>query len=143
MISYLKASPVAIVMGLVAGLMAMTAMPGLMDFGREQYERLRPVITDWKVTESRIEADDLIVHGTMKKTRDCLLVPPAVARDVEGNAYLLESEAAWRPKDSSSELQPWGPWRVHGWTGQRLKFLMVYLCAGNTPTVIAVGSYPK
>ena len=143
MISFIRSSPVAVVLGLMGGVMMMTAVPGLLDYGREQYERLRPVITDWKVTKSLVEDDDLIVSGTMYKTRDCLLVPPAVARDADGIAYTLESEAAWRAKDASDEKQPFGPWRVHGGANKRLKFLMVYICAGNTPTVIAVGSYPK
>lgn len=143
MISYIRASPIAVTFGLFIGLLAMLALPGVMDYGREQYEKLRPVIADWKVVEARAEQDDLVLHGTMLKTRDCLLVPPVIARDTAGQSYILESEARWQAKDASDEKQTWGPWRVRGAVGKKLKFLMVYICSGNTPTVIAVGTYPK
>jgi hypothetical protein len=142
MIQTIKTSPLAIFMGACAGLFTAILAPGLLDFGREQYENLRPVISDWKVTTADVVGDDLIIHGTMRKNRDCLLVPPVIARDLSGVPYLLESVTAWRSKDASMELQPWGPWIVKGGVGKKLKFTMVYMCGGNYPVVLSVGTYP-
>lgn len=143
MIRTIRDSPLAIGIGLLVGLLMVTAAPGVMDYGREQYEKIRPVISEWKVTKAETDGDDITLSGTMLKNRDCLLVPPVIARDLAGTPYLLESLSSWRSKDASNEIQPWGPWTVRRGAGKKLSFVMVYMCGGNYPTVIAVGTYPK
>jgi hypothetical protein len=143
MIKFIQSSPIAIAIGLLFGFLFMALAPAILDFGREQYERLRPVVSDWEVTNAKVDGDDLTVSGTMHKNRDCLLVPPVVARDLAGTPYLLESQLAWKSKDSSAALQPWGPWTVRNGAGKKLRFVMVYLCGGNYPSIIDVGTYPK
>jgi hypothetical protein len=76
----------------------------------------------------------------MRKVRDCLLIPPVVARDEKDRPYRLEA-SIWAHKDSSDTLQPWGPWRVVNGAGRSLRFSMIYMCGGNYPTIVAVGKY--
>jgi hypothetical protein len=143
MIQVIRSSPIAIAIGMFIGLFIVISVPGILDIGREQYEKLRPVISDWSVTSSDVVGDDVVLRGTMRKNRDCLLVPPVIARDLSGAPYLLESLTSWRSKDASDELQPWGPWLVRGGAGKKMKYVMVYMCGGNYPSVIEVGVYPK
>ena len=107
----------------------------LLDVRDQRY----PVITDWAVTHAVVEGEDVVLRGTMRKRRECLLVPPVIARDVGGVPYTLSAE--WRAKDSSAETIPWGPWRIVAGAGRALSFTMVYICAGNRPNIVAVGSY--
>ena len=99
-----------------------------------------PVITDWAVTHAVVEGEDVVLHGTMRKRRECLLVPPVIARDTAGVPYLLLA-GIWAAKDSSIKSLGWGPWRIVAGAQRELAFTMVYLCAGNRPNIVAVGSY--
>ena len=98
-----------------------------------------PVITDWKVTQAVIEGEDVVLQGTMRKRRECLLVPPVIARDLGGVPYRLLAE--WRAKDSSPKTIPWGPWRIVAGAQRELAFTMVYVCSGGRPNIVQVGSY--
>ena len=98
-----------------------------------------PVITDWAVTHAVVEGEDVVLQGTMRKRRECLLVPPVIARDLVGAPYVLLAE--WRAKDSSAKVIPWGPWRIAYGARRDLSFTMVYICSGARPNIVAVGSY--
>jgi hypothetical protein len=101
---------------------------------------MHPVITDWKIGAVAIDGADLVLTGTMRKTRDCLLIPPVVARDEKDRPYRLETQL-WAHKDASTDVQNWGPWRVINGAGHSLRFTMTYMCGGNYPTIVAVGKY--
>ena len=99
-----------------------------------------PVITDWAITHAVVEGDDVVLRGTMRKRRECLLVPPVIARDTADVPYLLIT-GIWAAKDSSIMSQSWGPWRIVAGAQRHLSFTMVYLCAGGRPNIVQVGSY--
>jgi len=98
-----------------------------------------PVITDWAVTHAVVEGDDVVLRGTMRKRRECLLVPPVIARDLAGVPYELLAQG--RARDSSQKTIPWGPWRIVAGAGRDLSFTMVYVCSGSRPNIVQVGSY--
>jgi len=139
-IRFAIANPLTIVIGVAIGFFAAILSPALSEFFMEQYESLRPVIKDWKITGTVTEGDDITLTGTMRKTRDCLLVPPVIARDLSGRPYNVETPM-WRAKDASEDLQSWGPWRVVRGAGVTLKFTMVYMCGGSRPTIVSVGKH--
>lgn len=101
---------------------------------------LYPVITDWVVTQAVVIGDDVVLRGTMRKQRECLLVPPVIARDTAGVPYVLLTDL-WAAKAASRKAISWGPWRIVAGAHRELEFTMVYLCAGNRPNIIRVGSY--
>lgn len=103
-------------------------------------DQVSPVITDWKITSAVEHGNDLILKGTMKKHRDCLHVPPPVARDSSGDVFPLTS-ILWAPKDAKDETQSWGPWIITDGAGRGLQFSMVYICAGSRPNIAIVGVY--
>ena len=43
--------------------------------------------------------------------------------------------------DFYSRAFGWGPWRITAGAGRELEFTMVYLCAGNRPNIVDVGSF--
>ena len=132
-------SPLVAVVGLTTGFFAALLAPAWWAFVVEQYDNLRPVITNWTITAVEVQGDDVILSGTMHKTRDCLLLPPPIARDASGKPYNIETPM-WRPKDASTALQPFGPWIIQGAVGKQLTFSMVYMCRGNAPTIVHVGA---
>ena len=140
MMHVVRTSPIAIGFGAVFGVAFAISLPGIFDYGREKYEEVRPVVTDWKISNTFVDGEDLVLSGTMHKVRDCLLIPPPIARDSNGVPHKLTT-SMWSPKDASSDLQTWGPWRVVGGAGKSMKFSMVYMCGVSRPTIIAVGSY--
>lgn len=140
MIARIWNSPIASMMGLVGGFVLAAASPGWWDIVRSWYEDLHPVVTDWQIGSVSIEGADVVLSGTMRKNRECLLVPPVVARDENDRPYRLEAPM-WSHKDAAAELQTWGPWRVVNGAGRSLKFTMIYMCAGNYPTIVGVGKY--
>ena len=115
------------------------AWPVWSDWMLDWRDETFPVITDWKVTQAVVEGEDVVLRGTMRKRRECLLVPPVIARDLGGVPYRLLAE--WRAKDSSPKTIPWGPWRIVAGAGRDLSFTMVYVCSGSRPNIVQVGSY--
>ena len=140
MVRYVKEHYLTMAFGSLLGTALVFSAPALMDYGAEQYDQLRPVVRDWRVTEAFVNGQDVTLSGTMLKVRDCLLIPPPVARDDRGRPYAVETPM-WRPKDALPIMQGWGPWTVLDGAGKRLRFSMVYLCSGARTTIVDVGSY--
>jgi hypothetical protein len=138
---YVTKQPAFLALGVVFGFVLAALFPAWSDYIYEQYNDARPVVKDWKVLEAHVEGNDLLLSGVMHKTRDCLLVPPAIARDNAETAYIVEADL-WRAKDASLDLQPFGPWKVVGGAGRKLTFTLVYVCSGNHPTIVRIGNYP-
>ena len=141
----IKASPLTAAFGAIIGFMLLLAMPAVLDLGREAYDTLRPVADHWTVTDAQIDGADAVLSGTMVKHRDCVYVPPTLARDAKGRNYQVTSASPTPGKtwDASPYPQQWGPWRVSGGANMRLTFIVVYLCAGNTPTVVELGTWER
>jgi len=132
-------SPIVAIVGLSFGFFAALLAPAWWAFVVEQYDQMRPVVTDWTVTSVEVQGDNIVLSGTMHKTRDCLLLPPPIARDAAGKPYNIETPM-WRPKDAGPALQPFGPWIVQGAVGKQLTFSMVYMCGRDRPTIVQVGT---
>jgi len=143
MMHVVRTSPIALGFGAIFGLIIAMSLPGLYDYGREQYEAARPVVRDWTVTDNFTDGDDVVLSGTMRKVRDCVYLPPTLARDDGGQNYTVTSTSptAGRTWDASTLPQHWGPWRVSGGAGKRLSFIVVYMCGGSYPTIIELGSH--
>lgn len=144
MISYVKQNAVVIFIGLLLGPATLIIMPGVADIGNRAYDHIAPVIVEWRVTESRTVGEDLIVSGTMVKQRDCLFIPPTLARDEHGRNLLVLSTSPTAGKSWAADDKPqrWGPWQVVGGAGKRLTFINLYQCWHGTPTVSELGTYP-
>jgi hypothetical protein len=118
--------------------------PALLEAGELGYDRLRPIVVDWKVTESHIEGDDVILSGSMIKQRDGLFVPPTLARDLHtGRNYPVMSSAptAGRTWAASNNPQSWGPWTVKGGANKELLFINIYMSDGYRPSAVELGVY--
>jgi hypothetical protein len=118
--------------------------PAMLDAGEMAYDRMRPVVVNWVVTDERSEGDDLILSGTMVKQRDCIFLPPTLARDMSsGRNYAVSSAAPTAGKTwaASSDPQSWGPWTVKGGAGKRLMFANVYICGDHRPSAVELGIY--
>jgi hypothetical protein len=140
----MRAHPITAAVFTVIGFLAASLTPMWVDITRDVYDSLRPIITEWTVENAIQDGDDLVVSGTMIKHRDCVFVPPTMARDALGRNYTVFSSSPTAGKSwaASGEPQHWGPWRVHGGIGKRLTFVNVYLCDGY-PSVIDLGVYGK
>jgi hypothetical protein len=137
----LAKQPILLLAGVLIGFIIAFLSPAWITFVLEQYGNMHPVVRDWRVTEATVDGEDVTVSGVMRKTRDCLLVPPVIARDQRDKPYVVETPL-WRNKDASPELQPFGPWKIVGGAGKRLTFVLVYMCGGNVPNIVTVGRYP-
>lgn len=117
--------------------------PAMWNFVSEEYQFLNPVATQWKVLDQHVEGADLWLSGTMVKRRDCLYVPPPIARDSQGRSHrvISHSKTAGVPWDSTDQPQTFGPWQIDEGAGQFLTFAIVYVCAGNMPTIVELGTY--
>ena len=104
---------------------------------------LLPVNTDWHVTDARRDGNNLILTGTMRKRRDCVFLPPVIARDDSGQNYRLIHASPNRGSNwaSSAEPQKFGPWIVEGAAGKRLTFTSVSECHSLWPTFSELGTY--
>lgn len=144
MISYLKANLGVITLGVVLGPVMLVTWPGFAEIGAKIYDRWNPVITDWVVTESRTDGEDLIVSGTMIKQRECVFIPPTLARDEHGRnlQVLSTSPTAGKSWASSDQPQRWGPWHVTGGAGKKLVFINLYQCWHASPTAMELGRFP-
>ena len=106
-------------------------------------DQVRPVIVEWRVTDARVEGADVILSGTMVKQRDCIYLPPTVAKDQTGRNYAVESTSPTAGKTwAASDLpQHFGPWRIPGGAGKTLEFINVYVCGENRPSIVRLGVY--
>mgnify|MGYP000134343334 FL=1 len=130
---------------LLGGLIAMFVifMSGpLFTLGRAAYDELVPVATNWRVLDWRTEGDDIVLSGLMTKQRECVYVPPPMARDELGQNYELVnlSPANGGTWAVSGHPQKWGPWRVAGGAGKRLTFHILYSC-GSEVSISDLGTF--
>jgi hypothetical protein len=143
-INYLKNNWMVIVAGLLLSPVLLAVSPIAFEAGSSMHDRMVPIVTDWRVTESKTEGTDLIVSGTMVKNRDCVFLPPTLARDEKGLNHRVISTASaggatWAADDAP---QQWGPWRVPDGAGKSLVFINVYLCGTGRPSIIELGTFP-
>jgi hypothetical protein len=142
-ISSMRNSPVIVFIGLIAGFAVAMGAHSLSDAGISLYDSFRPVATDWKVTNAGVIDDTLVLYGTMVKVRNCIFVPPTIARDSSGTNYQIESGSHTSGKTWAAGHNPqkWGPWYVKGAVGKRLTFINVYLCGASRPVVVELGIF--
>jgi hypothetical protein len=142
MISYVKNAPVVSAISLLVGFFLASSVPAVYDFGTSVYDGLRPVASDWKVNSKFTDGNDLVVSGTMVKNRSCMFVPPTLARDAFGKNHLVISTSPTSGKTWAADESPqaWGPWRVVDGASDTLTFINIYLCNGNRPSVVELGT---
>lgn len=110
------------------------------------YDIHHPVVSAWTVTSSEVHGADVTLRGTMIRQRNCLFVPPTIARDSTGQNYAVQSSSptAGRSWGVSDAPQRWGPWVIPGGAGKPLTFANIYLCDEGRPKVVELGVYvPK
>jgi hypothetical protein len=139
----MKTSPVIVAVGLLAGFFIAMGTHSLIDAGIVLYDSYLPVAENWKVTNSGSIDDTLVLHGSMVKNRDCIFVPPTVARDSNGVNYTVESgsHTAGKTWGASDKPQLWGPWYIKGGIGKKLTFINVYLCGNSRPVIVELGTF--
>ena len=135
-------SPGAFSIGVLVSFVALIAAAPTSSMFHAAYDNWRPVIIKWRVTDARVDAADVVLSGEMVKQRDCAYVPPTVARDQDGQNYIVESNSrtagvSWA---SSDKPQKWGPWTVRGAAGKTLEFSNFYIC-GDRKVIAYVGTY--
>jgi hypothetical protein len=108
------------------------------ELGGRLHDWAFPVVIGFNVTEKRLEGGDLVISGYMVKQRDCVFLPPTIARDDEGTNYPVESASrlAGKTWPRSDQPQHFGPWRVRGVGDRRLQFFNVYDCGGAVSVAI-------
>lgn len=143
-LNFLKNNWMVMAGGLLVSPMLVASLPILVDAGSALQDRMTPVVTDWKVKTSSVEGPDLILSGTMVKNRDCIYLPPTLARDSTGLNRKVEIMNPTGPTTWAKDDQPqvWGPWRVPDGAGKSLTFINVYLCGTGRPTIVELGTYP-
>lgn len=143
MIAHAFRYPFAILAGAGMFLLAIVMSPGLMELGAATYDRVHPITSDWIITESHVDGADIVLSGTMLKNRNCVFVPPTVARDSAGQNYpvVSSSPTAGKTWAASGQPQRFGPWRVVGGAGKRLTFINVYVCGEGRPSILELGVY--
>jgi len=132
----------ALIIGAVLVPVGMVSFPIMSSVGTALYDTLRPVVTDWTVFNSEIDGADVLISGTLVKKRDCLFIPPTLARDIEtGRNYAVVSTSPTAGKTwASSDLpQAWGPWRVINGAGKTLMFINIYQCGNSQPVASELG----
>lgn len=136
-------SPASFGAGIALGLLAIVFIVPLGSMWAALVDEVRPVIVEWKVTETRVEGADLILTGTMVKQRNCLYLPPTIARDQAGQNYAVESASPTAGKTwaATSEPQQFGPWRIPGGADKTLEFVNVYVCGNQRPSIVRLGVY--
>jgi hypothetical protein len=137
--------PVTIIIGLLVGFIAAMVFPATKDLMQDSYNSWRPVVRDWKVDAEATVGGDVVLTGTMIKQRDCVYLPPTLARDQNGQNYIVESTSptAGKTWDADEAPQRWGPWTVRGAADKRLTFVIVYLCNGSNPTIVKLGTWAR
>ncbi len=137
--------PFAILLGAGFFLLAIAISPGLMELGASTYDRINPIASDWIVTDSRNDGDDVVLSGHMLKHRNCVFVPPTIARDSAGQNYPVVSGSATAGKTWAASGQPqrFGPWRVVGGANKKLTFVNVYICGEGRPSILTLGIHGK
>lgn len=122
----------------------MMALPVASHLGHSAYDHVDPIVKYWTVNESRIEGVDLIITGTMIKSRNGLFMPPTIARDeASGKNYAVVSASptagkTWAP---SKYPQQFGPWRVAEAAGKTLTFFNVYQSPDGHISVVELGTH--
>lgn len=100
-----------------------------------------PVLTEWRVTEWRIEGRDVLLRGAMSKRWPCDWMPPHRAYDEEGEYYIVFSLSADAGKTRpASKNMRFGEWRVLGAAGRRLTFYSEHRCHPLWPTISTLGT---
>ena len=109
--------------------------------GSDWESELFPVNSQWHALTVKVEGADLIVAGTMVKTRSCAYIPPPRARDESGLNLKVISMAvtagqSWSPSDGP---QHFGPWRVIDGAGKKLTFYQEHKCHSVWNTFTTLG----
>lgn len=116
------------------GLLASTVGPWLL---QSVEMSVYPVLTDWRPTSAVRDGKDLIVAGTMVKSRgECRFIPPQRARDeFSGKPLAIVSSAPsdgtlnWDGNDGRP--QEFGPWRVLNGANRVVSFYSEHQCPGS------------
>ncbi len=138
-----KRSPYAFVGGICIGLTAVVMAAPIWAGWVVAHNWAVPVVKKWRVETAVISGADVIFTGTLIKQRDCLFIPPVLARDQEGNPYAIVSNSPTAGKSwgVSDTPQNWGPWKVSGGAGKRLDFIATYICSRTMPIMLDLGTY--
>lgn len=122
----------------------MMAVPVASHIGHAAYDHVDPIVKFWTVNSSHLEGRDLVIMGTMVKSRNGLFMPPTIARDeATGRNYAVVSTSptagkTWAP---SPYPQQFGPWRVADAAGKRLTFFNVYQSSDGHISVVRLGTH--
>ena len=114
----------------------------VMPLASDLEEHLLPPMHGWRVTAWQVDGRDVVLTGTVIKTRACSYIPPPRARDENGQNYLVSSSApaptaSW---DASPRPQRFGPWRVAGGAGKQLIFYQEFRCHAGWNVVVEHGT---
>lgn len=113
----------------------------VLSYGSQLESRFDPVQEEWMPVSVEADGVDVIITGTVVKTRGCEYIPPPRARDIGGKHYTVVSTApsspfSWRPLDTP---QWFGPWRVIGGCGVDLELYQEHHCHPLWPTFSILG----
>lgn len=130
--------------GLALGLGLVSAVIAFLTVGSWAESTLNPPVHGWTVTSIRAEGPDLLLNGTLEKTRFCEHVKPPRAKTSSGVNLLVVSSSqntsSWLPGD---EPQRWGEWRVRGAVGQEVTSFLEYRCHALWPIFVKLGTLSK
>lgn len=100
-----------------------------------------PPQVNWRVTDWKIEGDDVVLSGYVTKVRNCTYKPPPRARDAIGQNFLIDSSSPTRHLTWSASPFPqkFGPWRVIGGARKTLYFYQEFSCHILWTTTVELG----
>jgi hypothetical protein len=132
-----------ILTGVVSFLLGTLFAPAIALYGGEIYDWANPVVSEWTPDFIRRDDDDLVVGGTMIRSRgSCQHLAPPMARLATGQnvPVISTSPTAGLSWNASDEPQRFGPWRVPGGAKVGVDFYLRYRCHAGWDTVVEAGT---
>lgn len=105
--------------------------------------KLAPPVADWTVDIVAHEGQDLILAGSLRKTRTCDYQPPPRAVDEFGYNYVIESRNVAKIADWPvlGRPQRFGPWVIPGAAGHEVTVYQEHKCHPLWQVITVLGTY--
>jgi len=122
---------------IAAALAWLAAVAGLLPAVQHQAVQtmfnMRPVMTHWTPTSVTRDGDDVLVSGHVIKRWQCDYQPPPLAETVTGRPLVTSTQSSTANRDWPSDGYPrdFGPWRIKGGAGQKIRVYFHHVCFGS------------
>lgn len=103
--------------------------------------RVLPVVGDFTIEQQRIDGNDVLLVGTMRKWRECGYAPPPRARADDGAVLFVESASSTASQTWPADAVPrrFGPWRIRGGARRAVELYLEHRCHPLYPVFTYLG----